>query len=155
MKRLTSSILGVIILATGSPLIADLELVRVWPGYREAASFTAATEYFGGPAAKSNQAARRTQPQERAGYYWLVRTKSDTGYGAASALLEVTRAGSTQPISYEFSWDIPAGNHAVPLGITGADWANSDEVPIAWRLTIFSSQGTQLASSQSFLWQNL
>ena len=38
-----------LVLALGlgaSSAFAELELVRIWPGYRDAASFTSASEYF-------------------------------------------------------------------------------------------------------------
>ncbi len=154
MKRLLPSIIAATLVASIAPLSAELDIVRVWPGYREATSFTSASEYFGGPAAKSDRLARRTQPAERAGYYWLVRTKSDSARNAATARLEVTREGSTEPNTYELSWDIRAGKNAVSFGVTGTDWADPSEVPIAWRITLFSSDGTQLASSTSFLWKD-
>lgn len=133
---------------------AAVELVRVWPGYRDAASFTAAREYFGGPAAAENQVAQRTQPTERAGYYWLVRTKTPTPVVGATLRLEVTRAESTTPTIHEFTVDLAAGSHALPVGLTGTDWSDSGEVPVAWRLTLISSRGSTLVEATSFLWQN-
>jgi hypothetical protein len=138
----------------GSSAFANIELVRVWPGYRDAASFTSASEYFQGPAAKSELTAQRTTPDQRAGYYWLVRTKSDSSLAGTAIRLEVTRQGSTKPRLYEFKFDIARGNHAVPFGLTGPDWPDPAEVPIAWRLTIISPDGSSLASQSSFLWQD-
>ena len=137
-----------------SSAFANLELVRVWPGYRDAASFTSASEYFQGPAAKSELTAQRTAPDQRAGYYWLVRTKSDSSLAGTIIRLEVTRQGSTEPQLHEFKFDIARGNHAVPLGLTGPNWPDPTEVPIAWRLTIISADGSALAAQSSFLWQD-
>ncbi|MBT5900842.1 MAG: hypothetical protein HOH58_01895 [Opitutaceae bacterium] len=137
-----------------SSVFADLELVRVWPGYRDAASFTSASEYFQGPAAKAELTVRRTSPEHRAGYYWLVRTKTDTTVAGAKIRLEVTRQGDTEPQLHEFDLDLNRGNHAVPIGLTGLDWPDPAEVPIAWRLTVLSDDGSSLASQSSFLWQD-
>lgn len=143
--------LGIGLTATAA---ADIELVRVWPGYRDAASFTSASEYFDGPAAKSHLIAQRSQPNHRAGYYWLVRTKSSTSISQAKVRLEVTRRGTTQAESYEFAVDIARGSHAVPIGLTGSDWASPEDVPVAWRLTIQTPEGAPLATQSSFLWQD-
>lgn len=137
-----------------SSTFANLELVRVWPGYRDAASFTSASEYFRGPAAQSELTAQRTAPDQRAGYYWLVRTKSNASHAGTKIRLEVTRQGSTEPQLHEFTFDIARGNHAAPFGLTGPDWPDPTEVPIAWRLTVISSDGSFLASQSSFLWQD-
>lgn len=136
-----------------STAFAELELVRVWPGYRDAASFTSASEYFQGAAAKSNQLAKRSQPEARDGYYWLIRSKTPVAISAAKIRLEVTRTGSTEPSVYEFDADLASGSHAIPVGLTGSDWVDATEVPVAWRLTIFSREGSTLATKSSFLWQ--
>jgi len=133
-------------------LIADVELPRVWPAYRSAESFTAIGEYFGRPGSAINQAALRTQPDAREGYYWLTRTKSDLPHPGSNVRLEVTRQGSTEPIPYDFAWDVPAGRNAVFVGLTGNDWTDSTEAPVAWRLTVIAADGTILASTHSFLW---
>ena len=154
MKRLPLSILAITLVAGVLPLAAEIDLVRVWPGYREAKSFNSVSEFFGGNSAKSNQLAQRTQHTERAGYYWLVRTKADTAYSSAKARLEVARTDSTEPVAYEFEWETPKGGHAVSLGVTGTDWPDPTEVPIAWRLTLLSPDGIQRATTTSYLWQD-
>lgn len=132
----------------------EIELVRVWPAYRDAASFTSASEYFQGPAAKSELAAQRTSAEDREGYYWLVRTKTDAALTGVTVHLEVTRRGSTKPQLHEFTLNVARGNHAVPFGLTGPDWPDPTEIPVAWRLTLISSDGSALASKTSFLWQD-
>ena len=56
-------------------LAAEVKLVRVWPEYRAAASFTRIAEYFGGKE-KASELIVRTRPESRDGYYFLTRFKS-------------------------------------------------------------------------------
>ncbi len=146
--------LGVGFLAGTLPLLlsAQIELQRVWPGYRTAESFTTLAEYFGGPVSATNQATLRTQPLSRDGYYWLTRTNSHTAYPASTIRLEITRQGATEPSVYSFDWDVPKGSHAVFVGLTGTDWADPTAVPVAWRLSFLAPSGKLLTSTHSFLW---
>jgi hypothetical protein len=139
-------------LAISLPLAAELDLQRVWPAYRTAASFTTIAEYFGRNTTPDNPTALRTQPDARDGYYWLTRVKTDTAHAHATIRLEVTRDGSTEPAAYAFDWNVPTGSNAVYVGLTGRDWRDPNETPIAWRLTILAQDGTILAASHSFLW---
>ena len=136
------------------PATAKVEFVRIWPGYRSAESLTSITEYFGGAGAKIHQSALRSTPADRRGYYWLARAKSDETLTGALFRLEVVRAGAIAPQVHEFTTTLKAGSHAVPIGITGPDWDDPDEVPVAWRITLISAQGESLAVSTSYLWQN-
>jgi len=81
-----------LILATAS-IGATTEIVRVWPGYRTAESLTALREYFGAEPPAAIARAARSDTGDRAGYYWLIRTKSEKAIPAATARLEVTRRG--------------------------------------------------------------
>ncbi len=136
------------------PLVADVEFQRIWPTYRTAESFTTITEYFGAPPRGANQMALRTQPDTRDGFYWLARIKANRAYAGAFIRLEVTRQGNTEPRLHEFDWDVPSGSKAVFVGLTGNDWSDSVEAPIAWRLTVIAADGTILATDRSFLWNH-
>ena len=131
----------------------DVKLQRVWPSYRDAASFTRLSEYFGGSPDTINRDALRTDPSARAGYYWLIRTVSATDLAGCSFKLELQRDGQTDPTVHSFPYALAAGSHAVNIGLTGADWPDSAERPLAWQLTLLASNGTPLVSEQSFLWQ--
>ena len=133
---------------------ADLTIVRVWPGYRAAESFERISEYFGKNEEAAAQHIIRTQPSERAGYYFLVRLKNEAAEIAGSHFeLQIVTPFATLPKTFTFDSPIPHGSHAFHLGLTGADWPGKpkDEA-IAWQLRVLSSTGTELSRTQSFLW---
>lgn len=133
---------------------ADVTMQRVWPGYRTAESFTTLSDYFGGATSTTNQHALRTHPETREGFYWLTRFKSATLFQGSTVRVEVTRQGNTDPLIFDFDWDVPTGSNAIYIGLTGDDWADANEVPIAWRLSLIGPGGDLLTSSQSFLWDH-
>lgn len=126
---------------------------RVWPGYRTAESFTRIGEYFGGEEHRPGQTIRRSRPGERAGYYWLVRTRTAHAQPDARFVLEFIAASSPAITRHEFPVIIPAGSHPTLLGLTGADWPGPDHRPTAWRLRLLDHAGKSLVSMQSFLWR--
>ena len=69
---------------------AGLEIVRVFTGWRDAASFQSMSEYLDGGENTGGVTVLRTRPAERAGFYWLVRLKND---GPAARRGEVRTAG--------------------------------------------------------------
>lgn len=133
---------------------ADLAIVRVWPGYRAAESFERISEYFGKNEEPAAQHIIRTQPGERAGYYFLVRLKNENAEIAGARFeLQIVTPFATAPKTFTFDSAIPQGSHAFHLGLTGTDWPGKpkDEA-IAWQLRVLSSTGAELARTQSFLW---
>jgi hypothetical protein len=133
---------------------ADLTIVRVWPGYRTAESFERIAEYFDKNEDPAAEHIIRTQPDTRAGYYFLVRFKNNTAVIPAARLeLQIITPFSTDPKTYTFDRPIPKGSTAFNLGLTGADWPGKpkDEV-VAWQLRLLTPTGTELAKTQSYLW---
>jgi len=131
----------------------DISFERVWPGYRTADSFTRIGEYFGGEERHPGQTILRSRPGERAGYYWLVRTRAEHAPPGTRFVLEIIPADSTAITRHEFPVIIPAGSHPTLLGLTGADWPGPDHRPTAWRLRLVDVTGESLVSVQSFLWR--
>lgn len=125
---------------------------RVWPGYRDSDSFTRLGEYFGAAPDATNRHALRSQPQRRDGYYWLVRTRTTTARTGCTLELQVRRPGATEPTRHTFAVDVAPGSHALHAGLTGTDWSDADERPVAWRLSLTAADGTVLATETSFLW---
>ena len=131
---------------------ADLKLVRVWPEYRTADSFARISEYFGGPENTSGQTVLRSQPADRAGFYFLVRTETKAAIAGAHIELQLLLPGIEQPKKFSFPAAIPAGSHVTLTGVTGADWPGEKTAPVAWRLSVLATDGTLLAEEKSFLW---
>jgi hypothetical protein len=130
---------------------ADLKLVRVWPEYREAASFTRIAEYFGGKE-KAPELVVRSQPESRDGYYFLARFDSGIARPGAILALEYIVPGDELARVQFFNVDLPRGSRAVLAGVTGADWPGREVAPTAWRLRLLDASGAELAREQSFLW---
>ncbi|MDR2674358.1 MAG: hypothetical protein LBC18_05685 [Opitutaceae bacterium] len=131
-----------------------VELVRLWPGYRAAGSFDRISEYFTNEENTGGQIILRTQPEERAGYYFLLRVKNASPLAGARIGLELITAAAPRPKTHTFTLALlPAGKQVLNIGVTGADWpAGPDAHPVAWRLRLLAADGRELLSKQSFLW---
>ncbi len=130
---------------------SEVTLVRVWTGPRTADSFERISEYFSGEENTGGQTVLRTQPAERAGYYWLIRTRT-AGPTEARIELAVLIAGSPTPRVVTVPTRLPSGSHATLVGLTGEDWPTLDARPVAWKLRVLDPAGRELAAEQSFLW---
>lgn len=130
-----------------------VEIVRVWSGYRTAASFDRIGDYLHGSDKSGGDTIRRSQPNAIAGYYFLVRLKNPgEAVPAATFDLHIIAPTSPDPKHYTFKADVPAGSKAIDLGLTGADWPGETAKAVAWQLTVHAPDGTELARQQSFLW---
>jgi hypothetical protein len=130
----------------------ELALVRVWPGWKEAEDFTRLREYFGAAPESGPRRVLRTTPGERAGFYFLVRTR---GPAVPEAILEllVLRPDGTEPVRHRFPAALRAGEEVVELGLTGEAWPGGKRAqPVAWRLQVLDANGRVLAAQRSFLW---
>ena len=133
---------------------ADVTLVRVWPAWQNAGYFERISEFFTGRENDSGQITLRTQPAERAGYYFLTRLDNNGApVATASIVLEVIAPASPRIITHTFPTTLPAGSHAYQIGLTGADWPDHKAHPVAWHLRVLDSTGRVLAEQKSFLWE--
>jgi hypothetical protein len=133
---------------------AEVEFLRVWPAWRAAESFERIGEYFGGHESQPGQTVLRTQPEARAGYYFLVRVKSAAAIPDAKFQLSVIRPDAPDPKTYTFPAALPAKEAVFNFGLTGADWpAGKDAHPVAWKIALVGNDGRVLATHQSFLWE--
>jgi hypothetical protein len=124
--------------------------------YMDAANFQRISEYFTGVENKTGRIIERTDPKERAGYYFIVNLAWHPG--------TVLPAGTQAELDYIRS-DSPATRHAkfvfssatgtwpeICLGLTGADWPVKTSTIVAYKLALEDATGKVLASRQSFLW---
>ena len=132
---------------------AGLEVVRVFTGWRDAASFQRVSEYFTDKENTGGVVVLRTRPVERAGYYWLVRMKNDGAPMAGTFELQVISPAGPEPKTFTFPVSLPAGRSLFDLGLTGTDWPGAKARPAAWRLRILDAGGKPLAEEKSFLWE--
>lgn len=143
--------LAALVLAPALAPAADLTLVRVWPEYRSADSFVRIAEYFGGQES-APETIVRSQPDSRAGYYFLARFKASAALPGTILALEYVLPGAEEPRVQFFPLDLPKGSRAILAGLTGADWPGETVQPTAWRLRLLGPSGAELAREQSFLW---
>ena len=143
-----------LLLAPAMVHAADVEFLRVWPGWRSADAFDRIGEYFGRPETTGRQRVLRTQSEPRGGYYFLVRVKSVAEIPNAKFEVQVIRPDAPQPKTYTFATAVPSKETVFQLGLTGADWPGGEDAnPVAWRLTLVSGDGRVLAEQKSFLWE--
>ena len=132
---------------------AEVEFVRVWPGWRDAASFKRVSEYFTNRENTGGQVIRRSHADLRAGYYYLTRVKHPgVSLIGARFLLHIITPASPDARMYSFPAEVGPGEDVFELGLTGPDWPGKGTHPVAWKLELLSADGRPLASTQSFLW---
>jgi hypothetical protein len=152
MRRLLAAIL--LLALPAASRAAGLEIVRVSPGWRDAASFQRVSEYLDGRENTGGVTVLRTRPGERAGFYWLVRLKNDgPSLAGAKFELQVITPAAPAPKTFTFPADVSAGSALYDLGVTGADWPEAKARPAAWRLRLLAADGRTLVGEKSFLWE--
>ena len=101
-----------------------------------------------------DQTVLRTQADQPAGYYFLVRVSSTAPLDRAEFQVDVILSGSPDAKTFRFTAAVPANETVFHLGVTGADWpGGKDESPLAWKLTLRDPAGRALAEQKSFLWE--
>lgn len=131
---------------------SDLTLVRVFPAWRDAASFKRISEYFDGKENTAGQTILRTHPDQRGGYYFLVRVKNPAGPRSLVARVQVITSSQSQPREFRFTPSVATGDTVFHLGLTGPDWPEANGTPVAWKLDLLDDAGQVLASEKSYLW---
>lgn len=111
------------------------------------------SEYFGGGENTGRETVLRTQPDQRRGFYFLVRTNnSGAALSEARFELKIIKPDSPYAKTYTFPASVPAGGHVFNLGLTGADWSSEEVRPVAWQLRLLAADGSEVGSGKSFLW---
>ncbi len=137
----------------GALRAADVEFVRVWPEWHAAIYFKRISEYFTDLEYTGHRIVVRSQPANRAGYYFLVRVNHpQVGLGSARFALHIITPADPRPKIFLFPIDCPPGVHVFELGLTGIDWPSKSIHPVAWDLELLASDGHALAARSSFLW---
>lgn len=133
---------------------AEVEFIRVWPGWREAQSFERIREFFSGHEYSGKQIILRSHPDERSGFYFLTRVQnSGPGVSAVKFSLQIIAANDPLPKTFSFPATLRPGTSVFNLGLTGPDWTDRKTPPVAWKLELLGDDGHVLASEKSFLWE--
>jgi hypothetical protein len=146
--------LAVVILALAPAVFAaDLSIVRVFGGWRDTASFKRISEYFDGKENTGREIVLRSHPEQRSGYYFLVRFKNSGALVKGHVHLELIGQNWQEPRTTIFPVEIPAGTKAFQLGLTGPEWQDAKVQPMAWHLRVIGENGEPLATEKSYLWE--
>lgn len=140
------------VLATAAQA-AELTIVRVYPEWRDAASFKRISEYFNGHENTGGEQIVRTHPNQRAGYYFLVRVRNSGGPQQVKAHLTVINSLNAEPHAFDFPVELKARDTVFHLGLTGNDWNDSRLNPVAWKLDLLGADGQPLVTEKSYLWE--
>ena len=131
---------------------AGVEVVRLLPEYMPEASFVRVSEYFNGKENTRGATIVRTKPESRAGFYFNLRTKTETAIELAWIELQIITPASTAVRTESFAISLPSGSHLTRFGLTGTDWPGPKARPVAWKLRVLGADGAELATQQSYLW---
>lgn len=141
-----------LLIGLASAAAAELTLVRIHAGWRDAASFKRISEYFVGKENTGGEAVLRTHPAQRGGYYFLVRAANPGAALTATARLSVITAADARPREFTFTPVLRPGDTVFHLGLTGPDWPDAKADPVAWKLDLTDADGKVLATARSYLW---
>jgi hypothetical protein len=133
---------------------ADVDFVRVWPGWRSAESFEHISEFFTGRENTDREIIVRTHTEVRGGYYFLARVKnSGAALPGTKFSLQIIAPNNPQPKTFVFPATLAAGTSVFSLGLTGPDWTDEKNPPVAWKLELLRGDGQVAATAKSFLWE--
>jgi hypothetical protein len=132
---------------------ADLEIQRVYTGWRDGASFKRISEYFDGKENTGREIVLRTHPEQRTGFYFLVRVKNPGAARKVTFQLQLIEQGMPTPRPTTFAGELEAGTRVFQLGLTGLEWQDAKSQPLAWHLQVLGDDGRVLASEKSYLWE--
>lgn len=159
MKRFfLGACLTLLVVEVSVPAIAAdaLDLIRIWPEYRDDSMLLRLSDYFrrGKDTARSDY--QRTEPDVRAGMYFTVRLRTGTAapISDGTVRLHVIAPDASEPRTFDFPFQARGqSNLKLELGLTGKDWTYGNVLPTAWRLEVLDGENTVVASHNSFLWQ--
>ena len=95
----------------------------------------------------------RTNPEQRAGYYFQVRVANPGAARPVQFQLQLIEPGSPTPHTTTFPAALKPGSAFFQLGLTGPAWQNAKSQPVAWQVQVLADDGRVLASEKSYLWE--
>jgi len=152
MRRLCASLL-LLSACASPPKETDLHFERVWLTWHDSASFDSFYEYRTGEELVGKWTILRSQPNERTGLYFQIRTENPAAARDAKIVIRVISPDSIDPRVFTFPLQVPAGSRLFVVGLTGADWPMIRVVPVAWEVELQAPDGSVLAKKSSFLWE--
>lgn len=151
---LRPALLSILLAATAAVPASALEIVRVLPGWRDAASFKRIAEYFTGREHTGGEVLLRTYPEQRAGYYFLLRVADAGGPRDIRVRLTVFAPGAAEPRTHVLPARLTGNSTVLNLGLTGPDWPDPKANPVAWKVEVLdAADEAVLAAATSYLWE--
>lgn len=135
--------------------VSSVKIETILPRPIEEAAFMRIDEYLTGSENKGRRLILRSDPDQRAGYYFtLVLDTSVRRLPNGTTIIGEFYAPQSPDLQthiYTLPSDRPK-TREVFVGLTGADWPDMGAVPAAWRFTITSPNGEPMGRAQSYLW---
>jgi len=131
------------------------QLQTQW-SYKQAEEFQRISEFFTGKENLGNRIVLRSIPENRNGLYFSVYIKSKIRSlpSGTKAVVEVLQPNSPDTQTYEFMLpEVSSKSKELMLGVTGDNWPNEDDHPLAWRVQLIDAEGKLIASDHSYLWR--
>lgn len=151
--RLLSS-LFVFTALVASATASEVTIARVFSGWRDAESFKRISEYFTGKENTGGDHVLRTHPDQRAGFYFLVRATNPGAPTSIKISVDVITPTDNKPKTYSFSADLKTGTTVLNIGLTANDWPDAKANPVAWKIELIADDGHVLTGEKSYLWEN-
>ena len=135
--------------------VTSVEIEEIEPRYIETEQFKRISEYMTGREHIGDRVILRTQPEHRAGYYFILVLDNNVRRlpNGTVVIGEFYAPHSLGKQTHEFTLPSQrASTDEIFIGLTGEDWPEKDGVPAAWRFTIKDANGSVLGEKQSYLW---
>jgi hypothetical protein len=152
MRRLYASLL-LLTACASHPKETGLHFERVWLTWHDADSFESFYEYRTGDELVGKWTILRSEPYDRTGLYFEIRTVNPGPPRDAKIVIRVISPDSIDPRVFTFPIQVPAKSRLFVVGLTGTDWPMIRVVPVAWDVELQAPDGTVLAKKVSFLWE--
>ena len=138
-----------------SPLTA-IQIVDAYTRYIEETQQQRIGEFFTGREPVRGFIILRSQKDSRAGQYFIITLDNkarDLPPGTKIELSVIT-TNSPEPRSYNLVLgETDSKSRQIYAGLTGSDWSDKNEQPLAWKISIVDTSGQTIAESESFLWR--
>ena len=152
MRLLSSFFLFAALVASAAA--SEITIARVFTGWHDAESFKRISEYFTGKENTSGTTVLRTHPDQRAGFYFLVRAANSGAPTRVKISVDVITPTNNQAKTYAFAADLKTGATVLNIGLTADDWPDAKANPVAWKIELIANDGQVLAGEKSYLWEN-
>ena len=134
-----------------------MAIKQVYHEYKEANDFRRISQYFDGKENRGKRFIARTQPNAYGGYYFVIRLNDRVSNLPQESQVKLAVILPQQPEPKVYKLTVPQNESRsceIYAGITGSDWADPLQTPIAWRIMVYDNQKKLLAEQHSFLWND-